>query len=132
MTASRASPESRNACSAPGTAASAKANRSRTVTGDEWWLKPMTTRGMLKPVRGRKQVDAPEGQDYERKTGHRPPSEFPPGLGEAPVQDEQHEIQPPHQAGPNHFGIGGRVDIRPVLEQGRNKRQAGRQEQEPR
>ena len=33
-------------CSASGIRASAKANRSRNSTGDEWWLKPMTTRFM--------------------------------------------------------------------------------------
>ena len=36
-------PDSRKDFSAPGILASAKANRSRNSTGDEWWLKPMTT-----------------------------------------------------------------------------------------
>jgi len=43
ITASLAMPDSRSDLSASGTFVSAKANRSRSSTGDEWWLRPMTT-----------------------------------------------------------------------------------------
>jgi hypothetical protein len=47
MTASEATASRRNFSSASGSAASGKANRSRTLTGEERWLIPMTMKGIL-------------------------------------------------------------------------------------
>ena len=86
---------------------------------------------MLELVGRGKKIDAPERQDDKRKTGHRPPGESPPGLGEAPVQDQQGQIKAPDQPGPDHFGIGRRAQLGPVFQQEGNQPQPHRQEQEP-
>src|SRR5262245_11271593 len=45
-------PPSRSNCNAAGTRASAKAKRSRSSTGDEWWLRPMTRIALTREVPG--------------------------------------------------------------------------------
>src|SRR5438552_6602845 len=53
MAASSAAPESRNDCSAAGMRSSGKAKRSRRLTGEEWWLRPMRTRDIARGGRRR-------------------------------------------------------------------------------
>src|SRR5437879_9479385 len=111
MTASWATPESRNNCSAAGTRASAKANRSRTVTGAEWWLRPRRRMGMggvsrsdqvlkhpigfsmgawsRRIVKWREQIDAPESEEHEDESAKGAKGEAAATLGEFPAHDDQ-------------------------------------------
>ena len=120
-----------------GIAASEKANRSRTVTGEERWLSPITMKGMvdesrklLKFVGGGQQVDSPESQQDKNEGADGAPGKAAPGLGKPAVQDNQPQIEQPDQAGPGHFRVVGKARFRPFSEQERDKGQTGGEQDE--
>src|SRR6266567_2127431 len=119
MTPSPAIPESRNNCSAAGTRASAKANRSRTVTGEEWWLMPITSIGMLKKrgprisqpqssghswvVNWRQQIASPKCQQHKDKAANCAQGKPPATLREFPTHDDQTQVKQPDHHRPYDF-----------------------------
>src|SRR2546430_473887 len=120
MTASSAMPDSRNRWSVAGIFASAKAKRSRRGTGEVWWLKPMTTKGMVSRVgvgmmEGREHVDSPKGQHQKNKTAEGAQGEAPAPLGEAPIEHQQGQVDQPNEERIDYFRVAREIDVARLL-----------------
>src|SRR5882672_8769026 len=100
--------------------ASVKAKRSRTVTDEEWWLRPMTTMGIAgreeawarrRPVavcvtpsggaatilrswimKRREHVSTPKGQEHESETADCPERKAAPSLRKTPAHNDQTKV----------------------------------------
>src|SRR5262245_60582169 len=96
MTASSATPLLRSVSRTAGMRASTKANRSRILTGEVWWLKPMTNSGISGIVNSGKETESPKRQEDEREAAHCSPGETSTGLSKAPMQHEQPQIKSPN------------------------------------
>src|SRR5271168_5330657 len=102
MTASVARPESRSNWRVAGMRASAKANRSRTVTGAEWWLRPMTMRFIDSGFMQRRQEkESRISKQNEEKTTERAPGETA-SAPATPAHDKQEEISEPNDSRPDN------------------------------
>src|SRR3954469_16451335 len=106
MTASSATPVLRINSSVAGMRGSAKAKRSRTWTGEVWWLRPMTMSAISLIVDTRQETETPECKQDKRETGDGAPCKATAALGEAPMEDQQGKIECPNDEGPDDFGIG--------------------------
>src|SRR5689334_6885167 len=93
--------------------ASAKAKRSRTWTGEVWWLSPMTQTPISRIVNSGQETESPERKEHKGKTADGAPGEAAPALGKPPVQNQQGEVECPNDQRPDHFGIA------PVMRAGR-------------
>src|ERR1035438_6624018 len=101
-------PESRSDWRAPGMRASAKAKRSRTTTGEERWLRPMTTRGMRPKswvMQRRQDVSAPEREQDEDEAVDRPQCKSPATLRKHPPHHHEAQVEQPDHDGPHDLWV---------------------------